>query len=155
MDPLNMLVGPRKSPPRSRFFYRSTSLTHTPSLPLSVTPDRPPATIPAPNPESGLRTWVMSAPPHASSLDKVLVARPMPKSLSQALNKLWMLTAERDRLLLNRLSKGGPIGASTNTGEGLLAYLTGLVSRGGKVTLGISILGVEEYGRVLHSHSLF
>ena len=79
----------------------------------------------------------------------------MPKSLSQALNKVWMLTAERDRLLLNRLSKGGPIGASTNTGEGLLAYLTGLVSRGGKVTLGISILGVEEYGRVLHSHSLF
>ena len=109
MDPLNMLVGLRKLPHRSRLFLRSTSLAPASSLPPPVTPDRPPATVPAPDPESGLRTRVMSAPPHASYLEE---------------------------------------------GEGLLAYLTGIVSRGGKGTVGISLLGVEEYGRVSQAHIL-
>ena len=85
----------------------------------------------------------MSAPPHASSLEKVMMALPMPKALSGALNRLWMLPAERGLLLLNLPSKGGPTGASANLGEGLLTYLTGLMSRGAKETKGISLLGVE------------
>ena len=56
---------------------------------------------------------------------------------------------------MNFLSEGDPTGASANSGKGLLAYLTGLVSWGAKGTKGISLIGVEESGRVAHSHSLF
>ena len=39
-------------------------------------------------------------------------------------------------------------------GEGLLAYLTGLVSRGGKGTKGIYLLGIKESGQVDYAHIL-
>ena len=97
----------------------------------------------------------MSAPPHVSSLEEELVACPMPKALDGSLDKAWMLPAEQGRLLLNLLYKEDPTGASSNTGEGLLAYLTGLMSQGTKVTEGIYLLGIKEYGQVSHTHSLF
>ena len=84
----------------------------------------------------------MSAPPHDSSLKEVLVARPVPKALDGALNKVWMLPDERGCLLLNHPSEGDPNEASANSDEGLLAYLKGLVSREAKGTKGISLLGV-------------
>ena len=56
---------------------------------------------------------------------------------------------------MNRPSEGDLIGASANLSKGLLAYLTGLVSRGAKGTEGISLLGIEESGQVAHVHSLF
>ena len=97
----------------------------------------------------------MSAPLHTFSLEEVLAVLPMPKFLARAFNKAWNLPAERGRLLLNFLSEGDPTGASADSGKGLLAYLTGLVSRGGKVTKEISFLGIEGSGIVAHSHSLF
>ena len=83
------------------------------------------------------------------------MARPVPKALSGALDRARTLQPERGCLLLNLPSEGDPIGASTNLSKGLLAYLTGLVSRGAKGTEGISLLGIEESGRVAHVHSLF
>ena len=105
-------------------------------------PDRTPKTVSAPNPESGFCTGFMSAPPHDSSLKEVLVARPVPKALDGALNKVWMLPDERGCLLLNHPSEGDPNEASANSDEGLLAYLKGLVSLEAKGTKGISLLGV-------------
>ena len=66
----------------------------------------------------------------------------MPKAMYGALDKVWTLPAKRGRILLNRLSKGGPTGSFTDTGEGLLTILTGLVSRGVKGTKGISLIGI-------------
>ena len=97
----------------------------------------------------------MSAPPHASSLEEVLVARPVPKSLSGVLDEAWTLLAEQGCILLNRPSEGYPTCYSANTGEGLLTYLTGIVSCGSKYNKGISFLGIEESGQVTHAHSLF
>ena len=79
----------------------------------------------------------------------------MTKALSGALDREWALPPNRGRLLLNHPSKGDPTGASANPGEGLLDYLTGLVSRGTEGTKGIYLLDVEEYGQVAHAHSIF
>ena len=97
----------------------------------------------------------MLVPQHASSLEEVLVACPVPKALARALNKAWTLPAERGHLILNCPSEGDPTGASADLGEGLPAYLTGLMSQGVNCTEGISLLGIEESGRVAHAHSLF
>ena len=59
------------------------------------------------------------------------MARPVLKALAGELDKAWTLPADRGRLLLNRLSEGGPTGASADSSEGLLTCLTGLVSWGG------------------------
>ena len=83
------------------------------------------------------------------------MARPMPKSLDGALDKAWMLPAERGRILLNRPSEEDTTGASVDMGEGLIIYLTGIVSHGTKDVKRISLIGIEESGRVMHSHSLF
>ena len=56
---------------------------------------------------------------------------------------------------MNILSEGDPTGASSNTGEGLLYYLTGLVSWEEKGTKGISLLGIDESRQLLHAHILF
>ena len=65
-----------------------------------------------------------------------------------------MLT-DRGCLLFNCPSENKPSRTSADSGEVLLAYLTGLVSRGGKGTEGVYLLGIEESGRVAHAHSLF
>ena len=90
-----------------------------------------------------------------SYLEEVLVACPVPKALARALYKAWKFTTERGRLLFNRLYENKPSRPSADSGESLLAYLTGLVSQGEKVTKGISILGIEKSGQVAHAHSLF
>ena len=79
----------------------------------------------------------------------------MPKALAGALEKMWTLPAKQGGILLNCPSEGDPTRASSNTGKGLLTYLTDLVSHAAKVTKGISLLSIKEYGRVTHSHSLF
>ena len=56
---------------------------------------------------------------------------------------VWTLTAERGRLILNFPPVGDPIRASTESGEGLFAYLTSLVSQEAKGTKGIYLLGIE------------
>ena len=83
------------------------------------------------------------------------MTRPISKSLAGALDKAWTFPDERGRQILNHPSKGDLTGASDKSGEGLLAYLTGLVSRGAKGTKGIPPLGLEESGQVAHAHSLF
>ena len=98
---------------------------------------------------------VMSAPLYDSSLDKVLVSRPMPKALDGGLEKAWTLLSEQGRIILNLLSKGDPTRASANTGEVLFTYLTDLVIRGAKDIVGISLFGIDESGQVLHAHILF
>ena len=70
----------------------------------------------------------MSAPPYLSSLEEILVDRPMPKALDGALDKAWKLPVKRGHILLNRLSEGDSTGDSAYTGEGILSYLTGLIS---------------------------
>ena len=88
-------------------------------------------------------------------LEDVLVACPMPMALARPLNKAWTMLIERGRLLFNHPSENEPSRPSADSGDGLLAYLTGLVSRGGKGTEGISLLGIKKYGQVAHAHSLF
>ena len=66
------------------------NLLHRPATAANP-PDRPPATVPAPDPKSGFRTRFMLAPPHASSLEEVLVALPVPKALAGTLDKAWTL----------------------------------------------------------------
>ena len=78
----------------------------------------------------------------ASSLEEFLVACPVPKALVGALNKAWTLLTERGRLSFNCLSNGETFRPSADSGEGLLACLTGLVSQGAKVAEGISLLGI-------------
>ena len=97
----------------------------------------------------------MSAPMSTSSLEEVLVACPVPKALTAALDKAWTSPTERGRLPFNRLSEGETFRPSPKSGEGLLAYLTGLVSRGARGTESISLLGIETSGKVIHVHSLF
>ena len=97
----------------------------------------------------------MSEPLYASSLEEVLVDRPVPKDLSRSPNRAWNLMPKQGCLLLNLPSEGDPTGASANSDDVLLAYLTGIVSWGSKGTEGISLLGVEESRQVVHAHSLF
>ena len=97
----------------------------------------------------------MSAPMSTSSLEEVLVACPVPKALTGAFNKAWTSPTDRGRLPFNRPYEGETFRPSPESGEGLLAYLTGLVSRGARVTERISLLGIEASGKVIHVHSLF
>ena len=85
----------------------------------------------------------MADPMKTSSLEDVLVAYPIPKALTAALDKAWTSPTERGRLPFNHPSRGETFRPSSESGEGLLAYLTGLVSRGARVTEGISLLGIE------------
>ena len=64
-----------------------------------------------------------------SSLEDVLVACPVPKALTAAFDKAWTSPMERGRLPFNHPSKGETLRSSSESGEDLLAYLTGLVSR--------------------------
>ena len=68
------------------------------------------------------------APMLTSSLEEVLVACTVPKALTAALDKAWTSPTERGRLLFNRPSEGKTFRPSSQSGEGLLSYLTGLVS---------------------------
>ena len=90
-----------------------------------------------------------------SSLEEVLVACPVPKALTAALDKDWTSSTERGRLPFNRPSEGETFRPSSESGEGLLAYLTGLVSRGERGTKSISLLGIKASGKGIHVHSLF
>ena len=90
-----------------------------------------------------------------SSLEEVLVVCPITKALEWALDKACLLSLERDRLPFNHPSQDEPSRPSADLSEGLLTYLTSLVSQGEKGTDGISLLGIEEYGRVAHAHSMF
>ena len=74
----------------------------------------------------------------ASSLKEVLVACPMPKALAGSLEKVWILPTEQVRLLLNYPYENEPSRPSAGLGEGLLTYLTGLVSRREKGIKGYS-----------------
>ena len=96
----------------------------------------------------------MLAPMSTSSLEEVLVAWPVPKALTAALDKSWTSPTERDRLPFNRPSEGKTFRPSPKSSEGLLAYLTGLVSQGARGTESISLLGIEVSGKVIHIHSL-
>ena len=139
------------------FLYASDARICSTNLPLLLPVPRTdlPLLYPPPDTNSGSRTGFMMAPLHTSSLEEVMVARPMPKVLSGALDRAWTFLAEQGRLLLNRPSEGDPIGASADSGDVLLAYLADLVSREAKGTKGISLLGLEESRRVAHAHSTF
>ena len=89
-----------------------------------------------------------------SSLEVVLVACPVPKALTAALDKAWTSPTERGRPPFNRPSEGETFRPSYDSGEILLAYLTGLVSRGARGTKSISLLRIEASGKVIHAHSL-
>ena len=67
----------------------------------------------------------------------------MPKALTGALDKAWTLSTERGCLPFNHPSDGKNFRPSAESGEGLLAYLTYLVSQGAKVTEGISLLIIK------------
>ena len=72
------------------------------------------------------------------------MACPMPKALAEALGKAWTLSTEQGRLPFNHPSDGKTFRPSAESGEGLLTYLTYLVSQGEKVTEGISLLIIKE-----------
>ena len=65
-----------------------------------------------------------------SSLEDVLVACRVPKALTAALNKAWTSPMERGCLPFNRPSEGETFSPSSDSGEDLLAYLTGLAVEG-------------------------
>ena len=65
-----------------------------------------------------------------SSFEDVLVACPIPKALTAALDKAWTSPTERGLLPFNRPSEGETFRPSSESGKDLLAYLNGLVSRG-------------------------
>ena len=90
-----------------------------------------------------------------SSLEDVLVACPIPKALTTTLDKAWTSPTERGRLPFNRPSEGKNFMPSSESGEDLLAYLTGFGSQGSRGTESISLLGIEASGKVIHTHSLF
>ena len=81
-----------------------------------------------------------------SSLEEVLVASPVPKALTAALDKAWTSPTERGRLPFNQPSEGKTFRPSPKSGEGLLAYLTGLVIWGARGTESIYLLGIKESG---------
>ena len=58
----------------------------------------------------------------------------MPKAQVRDLDKAWTLPTEQGRLPFNHLPDGETFRPSANSGEGFLAYLTGLMSPGGKGT---------------------
>ena len=97
----------------------------------------------------------MSAPMSTAFLEEVLLACPIPKPLTAALDKAWTSPTKRGRLPFNRPSEGETFRPSPESSQGLLAYLTGLVSRGARGTESISLLGIEASGKVIHIHSLF
>ena len=97
----------------------------------------------------------MPSPPHASSLDEVLMSHSMLNALARSLDKAWRLPLEQGRILLNHPYEGDPTGASVDTGKGLLTFLTGFVSHGEKVTKGNSLIGTKNSGQVMHAHSIF
>ena len=97
----------------------------------------------------------MSDPMSDFSLEEVLVACPIPKALTAALDKAWTSPTERGLLPFNCPSEGETLRPSPESGEGLLAYLTRLVSRGAKGTKLIPFLGIEASGEMVHTHSLF
>ena len=90
-----------------------------------------------------------------SSLEEVMVACPVLKSLAAALDKAWTSHTERGGLPFNRPSEGETFRPSSESGEGLLAYLAGLVIQGARGTESISLLGIKASGKVIHVHSLF
>ena len=90
-----------------------------------------------------------------SYLEEVLVACPIQKALTTDLDKAWTSPTERGHLPFNCPSEGKTFRTSSKLGEDLLAYLTGLVSRGARGTESISLLGIEALGKVIHAHSLF
>ena len=90
-----------------------------------------------------------------SSLEDVLVACPIPKALTAALDKAWTSPTERGRLPFNQPSEGETFRPSSESGEDLLAYLTILVSRRARCTESFYLLGVEASGKVIHAHSMF
>ena len=63
----------------------------------------------------------------ASYLEEVMVACPVPKALARVLDKAWELLTDKSCLLFNRPFEGKPTRPSANSGEGLLAYPTGIV----------------------------
>ena len=75
-----------------------------------------------------------------SPLEDIMVACPIPKALTTALDKAWTSPTERGRLPFNRPSEGETFRTSSKSGEGLLAYLTVLVSRGARGAESISLL---------------
>ena len=70
----------------------------------------------------------MLAPMSTSSLEEILVTCPVPKVLTAALNKAYTSLMVRGRLPFNCPSEGENFRPPPESGEGLLAYLTGLVS---------------------------
>ena len=116
------------------------SLLHSPDRFLIVLPHQPNRILLDPRRPAML----------TSSLEDVLVACPIPKALTTALDNM-----ERGRLPFNGPSEGETSRPSSESGEDLLAYLTGLVSRGARGTDCISLLGIKASGKVIHIHSLF
>ena len=90
-----------------------------------------------------------------SSLEDVLVACPVPKTLTAALVKAWTSPTERGRLPFNCPFDVETFRPSSKSGEDLLAYLTILVSRRARCTESFYLLGVEASGKVIHAHSMF
>ena len=68
---------------------------------------------------------------------------------------MWTLPTEQGRLLLICPSEGYPIGASDDSGEGLLTNLMGLVRWGAKGTGGIYLIDIEESGQGVNAQCLF
>ena len=117
------------------------SLLHSPDRFLIVSPHQPNRILLDPR-------WPAML---TSSLEVVLVACPVPKALTAALDKAWTSPTERGRPPFNRPSEGETFRPSYDSGEILLAYLTGLVSRGARGTKSISLLRIEASGKVIHA----